>query len=51
MATFCHYVLQFTDVAAARRWTEAHPGTFVVSQADAVQLARRHVQRAFGQGL
>jgi hypothetical protein len=48
MATFCHYVLQFTDPETARRWTAAHPGTFTISQADGIELARRHVERTFG---
>jgi hypothetical protein len=51
MATFCHYVLQFTDDDSARRWTAAHPGTFTISQADGIELARRHVERTFGTAL
>src|SRR4029077_19354456 len=31
MTTFCHYVPHFTGPATARRWTAAHPGTFVLS--------------------
>jgi len=50
MTTFCHYVLQFTGPATARRWTAAHPGTFVMSLGDAAELARRHAARAFGAG-
>jgi alkylmercury lyase len=46
--TFCHYVLHFTGPATAQRWTAAHPGTFVLSLADAVELARRHAARVFG---
>ncbi len=48
MTTFCHYVLHFTGPAAARRWTAGHPGTFVISLADAAELARRHAARIFG---
>jgi hypothetical protein len=51
MATFCHYVLQFTDANSAGRWTAAHPGTFTISQADGIELARRHVERTFGAAL
>jgi len=48
MTTFCHYVWHFTSPATARRWTAAHPGTFVLSLDDAAELARRHAARAFG---
>lgn len=50
MTTFCHYVLHFTGLATAQRWTAAHPGTFVMSLGDAAELARRHAARAFGAG-
>jgi hypothetical protein len=48
MTTFCHYVWHFTGPATAQRWTEDHPGTFVLSLDDATELARRHTARAFG---
>jgi alkylmercury lyase len=48
MSTFCHYVLHFTGAATAEAWTSGHPGTFVISLADAVALARRHAARFFG---
>lgn len=48
--TFCHYVRHFTSSATARRWTTAHPGTFVINLADAVELAGRHTARVFGIG-
>ena len=48
MTTFCHYVLHFTGPATAQRWTADHPGTFVISLADAEELARRHTARSFG---
>ena len=48
MTTFCHYVWHFSSPATARRWTAAHPGTFVLSLDDAAELARRHAARAFG---
>jgi alkylmercury lyase len=51
MTTFCHYVLHFTSPATAQRWTGAHPGTFVISLADAAELARRHVARFFAAAL
>lgn len=36
--------------ATARRWTAAHPGTFVLGLGDAAELARRHAAWAFGAG-
>ena len=51
MTTFCHYVLHFTSPATAERWTAAHPGTFVISLADAAELACRHVARLFATAL
>jgi alkylmercury lyase len=48
IATFCHYVLHFTGPATAQQWTTTHPGTFVLSLADAAELARRHATRTFG---
>jgi alkylmercury lyase len=46
--TFCHYVHHFTSPGTAKRWTAAHPGTFVISVEDAAELARRHTARTFG---
>ena len=51
MTTFCHYVLHFRSPATAQRWTAAHPGTFVISLAEAAELARRHVARFFAAAL
>jgi alkylmercury lyase len=48
MTTFCHYVHHFTTPGTAATWTSAHPGTFVISLDEAVELARRHAIRAFG---
>ncbi|GEM_PF-2081585 len=38
---FCHYVHFFESEASAQRWVEQHPGTFVMSLAEGVELARR----------
>jgi hypothetical protein len=46
--TFCHYVHHFTSPATAGQWTADHPGTFVISFADAAELARRHAARVCG---
>jgi alkylmercury lyase len=51
MTTFCHYVLHFTSPATAAQWTAARPGTFVISLAEAAELARRHVARFFAAAL
>ena len=48
MTSFCHYVRHFTSPATARQWTAGHPGTFVISLADAAELARRHTARFLG---
>jgi alkylmercury lyase len=40
IATFCHYVHFFADRAAAERWTSQRDGTFVISLADGVEIAR-----------
>lgn len=48
VTTFCHSVRHFTGPATAAAWTGSHPGTFVISVADAAGLARRHAARLFG---
>jgi hypothetical protein len=48
ITTFCRYVRHFTSPATAERWIADHPGTFVISLADATGLTRRHVTRTFG---
>jgi hypothetical protein len=35
-ASFCHYVPHFAGVDSARHWTAEHPGTFIISQDDAL---------------
>jgi hypothetical protein len=41
-------VHHFTSPATARQWTAEHPATFVISLADASELARRRTARTFG---
>jgi hypothetical protein len=48
---FCHYVLHFVSAESAQPWTGEHPGTFTITVADGLELARRHTARAFGAGL
>jgi hypothetical protein len=40
IATFCHYVHFFADHAAAEEWTSQRDGTFVISVANGVEIAR-----------
>lgn len=40
IATFCHFIHFFSDEASAVVWTDANPGTFVLSLADAIELGR-----------
>lgn len=51
LATFCHYVLHFTEPKSAQRWANRHEGAFVVDLEAGVELARRHVERTFGEAL
>jgi hypothetical protein len=39
MSNFCRYVFFFSSVEAGGRWIAEHPGTFLVSLADAFELA------------
>jgi hypothetical protein len=51
MARFCHYVLFFTSPETGERWTAKHPGTFLYTIDDAVELARRVNAKNFGREL
>jgi hypothetical protein len=51
METFCHYVLHFEGAETASEWTAAHPGTFVISLQEGLELARRHTARLLGGAL
>jgi alkylmercury lyase len=39
--SFCHYVHFFASEQTGRRWTEEHPGTFLLSVDQAFDVARR----------
>ncbi len=41
VANFCHYVHFFAAAEQGERWVAEHPGTFVLSLADAWELGRR----------
>lgn len=51
MATFCHYVRHFTGPETAQRWADRHEGAFVLDLEAGVELARRHIERTFGEAL
>lgn len=40
ITSFCHFIHFFASQRAGEQWIERHPGTFLLSLADAVQLAR-----------
>ncbi|HED17879.1 MAG TPA: alkylmercury lyase MerB, partial [Gammaproteobacteria bacterium] len=37
-ASFCHFVYYFADRIAAEQWSATHPGTFILSLADAFRV-------------
>ncbi len=51
METFCHYVLLFGSRTTAEQWTAQHPGTFVITLSEGLELARLHISRTFGSAL
>jgi hypothetical protein len=38
---FCHFVHFFVSEVAGKTWTERHPGTFLLSLAEAFELGRK----------
>ena len=48
VASFCHYVHFFRSPDAARSWLEEHPGTFLLSLADAYEVGRRGNRSRYG---
>jgi len=51
MATFCHFVFFFASRESGERWTAKHPGTFLYSLDQAIELARRLNAKVFGSEL
>lgn len=49
--SFCHFVHFFPSVEAGAVWTAEHPGTFLLSVADAYQLGQVTNQATFGTAL
>ena len=49
VSTFCHFVHFFPSRPAGEAWAAQHPGTFVLSVAEAHAVARRKNQAQYGQ--
>lgn len=45
VTSFCHYVRHFTSADSGERWVAEHPGTFLLTVEEAVELGRRHADR------
>ena len=39
-ASFCHFIYYFADRIAAEQWSATHPGTFILSLADAFRVGQ-----------
>jgi alkylmercury lyase len=48
VASFCHYVHFFRSREAASPWLKEHPGTFLLSLADAYEVGRRRNHLRYG---
>jgi alkylmercury lyase len=51
MAKFCHFVFFFASRESGEQWTAKHPGTFLYSLDEAIELARRLNAKMFGSEL
>ena len=40
ITSFCHFVHFFASRQGGEQWVERHPGTFLLSLPDAIELAR-----------
>ena len=47
IGSFCHFVHCFTGEPSALAWTDAHPGTFVLSLDDAITLGQAWGRQVF----
>jgi hypothetical protein len=45
--SFCHFVHFFASRQAGQQWAAGHPGTFLLTLAEAADLAARGNQRMF----
>lgn len=51
IVNFCSYVHFFASAESGAAWVEGHPGTFLLSLEDAVELARRTNRARYGEAL
>jgi alkylmercury lyase len=49
VSTFCHFVHFFPSRRAGEAWAALHPGTFILSVAEAHAVARRKNQAQYGE--
>ena len=49
LTTFCHFVHFCPSRAAGEAWAAQHPGTFILSVAEAHAVARRKNQAQYGE--
>jgi alkylmercury lyase len=45
--SFCHFVLYFASRESGEAWTREHPGTFLLSVDEALEIGRRVNSRQF----
>src|SRR5260370_2004145 len=51
VSTFCHFVHFFPSRSAGDAWAVRHPGTFILSVAEAHAIARRKNQAQYGEAM
>ena len=51
VTTFCHFVHFFPSRPAGKAWAAQHPGTFILSVAEAHAIARRKNQAQYGEAM
>ena len=49
VGAFCHFVHFFPSRPAGEAWAATHPGTFILSVAEAHAIARRKNQAQYGE--
>jgi len=51
VSTFCHFVHFFSSRPSGEAWAAQHPGTFILSVAEAHAIARRKNQAQYGEAM
>ncbi len=51
VSTFCHFVHFFPSRSAGEAWAAQHPGTFILSVAEAHGMAQRKNQTQYGEAM